>query len=181
MCKKQHAGTSSHFKKINPSICWPGPQPWVRCTCSRDRRVIASSYPKALVSNILIRIETRLDGARWQEASLAMPYSNLVPFGSKFTVLKKVLMPLWGIFGSQQWFGTPIVIRRPGYYAHLPPRCAPEFWYKIKVTTALIDNFSCMIPNLFFHHINHNFPSHPVFKTIYFVKTIQFRGWESAR
>ena len=45
---------------------------------------------------------------RWrlgQEASLALPRSNLRPFGSKCTVLMKVLMTLW-LFGPPQWFGT---------------------------------------------------------------------------
>ena len=54
---------------------------------------------------------------RWrpeQEASLAPPCSNLRPFRSKFTVLKKVLVTLLGLFGAHrshfpppQWFGAP--------------------------------------------------------------------------
>jgi len=41
---------------------------------------------------------------RWcpgQEASLAPPYSHLRSFGSKCTVLKKVLVALFGLFGNQ--------------------------------------------------------------------------------
>jgi len=50
--------------------------------------------------------------APMQEASLEPPCSNLKSFGSKCTVLKKVLVTLLGLFGA------PIVIRRPG-------NCAP--------------------------------------------------------
>jgi len=42
--------------------------------------------------------------ARWrpgQEASLAPPYSNLRSFGSKRTVLKKVLLIMLGLFGAR--------------------------------------------------------------------------------
>jgi len=58
---------------------------------------------------------------RWrpgQEASLAPPYWNLRSFGSKCTVLKKVLVTLLGLFGP------PIVIRRPEKYA---PRSTPRY------------------------------------------------------
>ena len=57
---------------------------------------------------------------RWrpgQEASLAPPCSNLRSFGSKSTVLKKVLATLLGIFGP-----PTAVSRRPGNYASLPAR-----------------------------------------------------------
>ena len=49
---------------------------------------------------------------RWrpgQEASLAPPCSNLRSFGSKCTVLKKVLVTLLGLFGTLR---PPAVIRR---------------------------------------------------------------------
>jgi len=59
-----------------------------------------------------------------QEASLSLPCSSLRPFGRKFTVLKKVLVKMLGLFGnpaevwrSPHWFGAPIMIRRPGNYA----------------------------------------------------------------
>jgi len=48
---------------------------------------------------------------RWRpgkEASLAPPCSNLRSFGSKCTVLKKVLVTLLRLFGA------PAVIHRPG-------------------------------------------------------------------
>jgi len=61
-----------------------------------------------------------------QEASVAPPCSNLRSFGSKFTVLKKVLVKLLGLFGDPtdiwrplQWFSAPIMIRRLGIYALL--------------------------------------------------------------
>ena len=41
---------------------------------------------------------------RWrsgQEASLAPPCSKLRSFGSKYTVLKKVILILWGLFGDR--------------------------------------------------------------------------------
>jgi len=52
-----------------------------------------------------------------KEASLASSCSNLRSFRSKFTVLKKVLVTLLGLFGA------PIVIWRPGNCAYLalPP------------------------------------------------------------
>jgi len=60
---------------------------------------------------------------RWrpgQEASLSTPCSNLRYFGSKCSVLKKVLVTILGLFGA------PIVTRRPGNRTALAtPRCAP--------------------------------------------------------
>ena len=70
---------------------------------------------------------------RWrpgQEASLAPPCSNLRSFGSKFTVLKTVIVTLLGLFGAPQWFRDPIVTRRPGNCAPLvPPHYAPGSYY----------------------------------------------------
>jgi len=62
------------------------------------------------------------------DRSLAPPWLNLSSFESKFTVLKKVLVTLLGLFGascsnsaSPQWFNTPIVVNwRPGNCAPLP-------------------------------------------------------------
>jgi len=62
--------------------------------------------------------------------SLAPLWSNLSSFESKFTVLKKVLVILLGLFGTSssnsaplQWFSTSIVNWRPGNCAPLaPPR-----------------------------------------------------------
>jgi len=56
---------------------------------------------------------------RGQEASLASPCSNLRSFGSKFTVLKKVLVTLLGLFGYY-WFSDST----PGGLC--PPRYAPD-------------------------------------------------------
>jgi len=67
----------------------------------------------------------RLQGrneVRWrpgQEASLAPPCLKLRSSGSKFTVLKKVLVTLLGLFGA------PIVTWRPGNCASLPPLVMP--------------------------------------------------------
>jgi len=61
--------------------------------------------------------------ARWrpgQEASLAPPCSNLMSFGSKYTVLKKVLATLLGLFG------VPAVIRYPGNCGLLFSLVAPQ-------------------------------------------------------
>ena len=65
----------------------------------------------------------RRNEVRWrpgQEASLASPCSYLRSFGSKFAVLKKLIVTLLGLFGAprsqrrpQQWFGDPKVIRCP--------------------------------------------------------------------
>ena len=60
--------------------------------------------------------------ARWrlgQEASLASPCSNLMSFGSKRTLLKKVRVKLLGLFGA------PIVIQRPGNCSPLAPSLRP--------------------------------------------------------
>ena len=80
--------------------------------------------------------------ARWrlgQETSLAPPCSNLRPFGSKCTVLKKVLMTLW-LFGPPQWFGTRGIV----------PPCPLSlrlWWCAIKIRKIpKIINFS--IPNV---------------------------------
>ena len=67
---------------------------------------------------------------RWrpgQEASLAPLCSNLRAFGSKCTVLKKVLMTLLGLFGAPQSFGALIVVRRQGNCALCPPSLRPWF------------------------------------------------------
>ena len=59
---------------------------------------------------------------RWclgQEASLVSQCLNLRSFGSKCTVLKKVLVTLLGHFGAL------IVIRCPVNYAPFPPRYVP--------------------------------------------------------
>jgi len=64
---------------------------------------------------------------RWrpgQEASLAPPCSKLRSFGSKCTVLMKVLVTLLGLFGD------PLLTRRPGNCAPLacPPRYASGYY-----------------------------------------------------
>jgi len=59
---------------------------------------------------------------RWRsgkEASLAPPSSNLKSFGSKCTVMKRVLVTLL------EFFGNPIVIRRPVNCAPLGPLVTP--------------------------------------------------------
>ena len=56
----------------------------------------------------------------WQQASWVPPCSNLMSFGRKCTVLKKVLLViLLGLFGAA------IVIRRPGIVPSCPPHYAP--------------------------------------------------------
>ena len=64
-----------------------------------------------------------------QEASLAPPCSNLRSFGKKFTVLKKVLMKLLGLFvAPSRHLASPAVIRcphnhpGPGELSPLAPR-----------------------------------------------------------
>jgi len=65
---------------------------------------------------------------RWrprQEASLAPPCLNLRSFGSKCTVLKKVLMTLLGLFGPPQWFGAR---------GFVPPAPSLRLWcYAMKI------------------------------------------------
>jgi len=61
--------------------------------------------------------------ARWspgQETSLVPSCSNLMSFGNKCSVLKKVLVAWLGLFG------TPAVIRCPGIVLLFLPRCAPD-------------------------------------------------------
>jgi len=45
-----------------------------------------------------------------KETSLAPPCSNLRSFGSKCSVLKKVLMTLLGLSGPSQWFGARVIV-----------------------------------------------------------------------
>jgi len=95
----------------------------------------------------------RRNEVRWrlgQETSLAPPCSNLRPFGSKCTVLKKVLITLW-LFGPPQGFGTRGIV----------PPCPHSlrlWWCAIKIgKIPKIINFS--IPNVmtFFSMNNRNF------------------------
>ena len=73
----------------------------------------------------LTELISRLTGCnevRWrpgEDASLALPFSNLRSSGSKCTVLKNVRVTLLG------YFGAPRVIRRPGNCAPLPLHYAP--------------------------------------------------------
>ena len=68
---------------------------------------------------------------RWrpgQEAGLASQCSNL-PFASKCTVLKKVLVTLLGLSGAPRSHSAPsAVIRRPGTVPSCPPLLCP--WQK---------------------------------------------------
>ena len=64
--------------------------------------------------------------------SLAPLWSNLSSFEGKFTVWKKVLVTLLGLFGASssnsaplQWFSAPTVNWRRGIVPPLPPRYAP--------------------------------------------------------
>jgi len=77
----------------------------------------AACPPQNAFSNWILCTQERSE-VRWrpgQEASLAPPCSNLRSFGSKCTILKKVLVALLGLFGA------PIVTRRQGNYAPLAP------------------------------------------------------------
>jgi len=65
---------------------------------------------------------------RWRlgkETSLAPPCSNLRSFGSKCTVLKKVLMTILWLFTPPQWFGSREL-------CPLPPSLR-RWWYAIKI------------------------------------------------
>ena len=61
------------------------------------------------------------------EANLAPPCSNLRSFGSKYRLLywRKHLWYCWDFRRPPQWFGAPIVIRRPGKWAPLPSSLRP--------------------------------------------------------
>jgi len=66
-----------------------------------------------------------------QDASLAPPCSNQSFLGSKFTVLKKVLMTFLGLFRPPQWFGAPYCLGGRGIVPLLPPLVTPLlplFW-----------------------------------------------------
>jgi len=69
------------------------------------------------------------DEVRWfqgQEASLAPPCSNLTSFGSKYTVLKKVLVTLLWLFGAPAAIRRPHSGSSPGELCTpCPPRYAP--------------------------------------------------------
>jgi len=65
---------------------------------------------------------------RWrpgQEASLALPCSNLSSFGSKFTVLKKVLVTLLGHFGAPAVIRCPHSDKVPGKLCPIAPLVTP--------------------------------------------------------
>jgi len=65
----------------------------------------------------------RRNEVRWrpgQEASLAPPCSNLKSFGSKYTVLKKVLVTLMGLLGAR---------------GIVPPRYAPGYMVRERLGT----------------------------------------------
>jgi len=64
-----------------------------------------------------------------QEANLAPAYSNLSSFGSKFTVLKKVLVTFWGLFGALAVIRRPILTRHPENCAPLAPLATPQGWH----------------------------------------------------
>jgi len=53
------------------------------------------------------------------------PCSNLRSFGSKCTVLKKVLVTFLALLGAPQSFWPTAVIRRPGNCALLAPLVTP--------------------------------------------------------
>ena len=63
-----------------------------------------------------------------QEASLAPSCSNLRPLWSKCTVLKKIFVALFGLFGAPAVIRAPVVIQRPGNCA--PPLVTPLRPYK---------------------------------------------------
>ena len=71
---------------------------------------------------------TRLNSARGKK-QVWRPHVRNRSFGSKYTILKKVLVTLLGLFGAPrthsvapQWFGAPTVTRRPGNCAPLARR-----------------------------------------------------------
>ena len=68
-------------------------------------------------SILLCRSATRLDGARGKKQVWRPLCSNLWSFGSRFTVLKKVLVTLLGLFGSRGIVPPSI---RPCFYRSSP-------------------------------------------------------------
>jgi len=85
------------------------------------------------------------------------PWSNLSSFESKFTVLKKVIATLLGLFGGSrsnsappQWFSVPIVKWRPGNCATLAPVVTPLTASKKYNFTVLHIQQSTPLPTLGF-------------------------------
>jgi len=80
-------------------------------------------------------------GAKTNSAPL---WSNLSSFEGKFTVLKKVLVTLFGLFGASssnsaplQWFSVTMVKSRPGNCVPLAPsRYAPVFMFRMNPSKA---------------------------------------------
>jgi len=89
----------------------------------------------------------RRNEVRWrpgQEASLAPPCSNLKSFGSKYTVLKKVLVTLMGLLGAR---------------GIVPPRYAPGYMVRERLGTpdpvslriaAIITDYVLLVVTWFF-------------------------------
>jgi len=70
-----------------------------------DNRVIAVRFLCLIVGEANMHDKQGRNEVRWrpgQEASLAPPCSKLRSFGSKFTVLQKVLVTLLGLFGARR-------------------------------------------------------------------------------
>jgi len=83
------------------------------------------------ISYFKLHVDHGRNEMRWrpgQEASLTPPCSNLRSFGTKCTVLKKVLVTLLGLFG------VPIGIRRPGNWVPVAPLSLRIWCGRLKIS-----------------------------------------------
>ena len=119
-----------------------------------QRKILECHAPAQTVSHLLKNFWRRFCTAvsqgrnevRWrpgQEASLALPCSNLRSSGSKYIGMKQIIVKLLGLFGApSRHLASPAVIRRPhndpvpGELCPLPPRlytpdCSHRFSFKI--------------------------------------------------
>jgi len=86
-------------------------------------------HPRATgARSCLFRYDQGRNEVRWrpgQEPSLAPPCSNLRSFGSKYTLLKKVLATLTGLFGAPHSDSAPRSYSASGEFRSLFPLVTP--------------------------------------------------------
>ena len=96
----------------------PSTDPWLRARVHLVQRFVPALSLEVYclpthAAYMAVTRSTQIQGhneVRWrpgQETSLAPPFSNLRPFGSKCTVLKKVLVTLLGLFSAPRSDSTP--------------------------------------------------------------------------
>jgi len=117
--------TFFRIKHLRP----PSPK-WKRRT-ALDRPVTVS-----------VRGITRLDGSRGKkQVRCPPPCSNLSSFWSKFTVLKKVLVTLFGLFGTPRGDSVPKAVIRRTYSDSAPGELCPPFPLVTSLVSVVLDSW----------------------------------------